>query len=243
MQAKQWAHSVTLELIGASQGGDMQARERLVCENTPLVRSLAKRFLGKNTDYDDLMQVGQIGLLKAIAGFNPAFNVMFSTYAVPMILGEMKRHLRDNSLLKLSRSVKENFRKICAFQESFVADNGREPHLNEISAATGLENDQIISALTGMQQPRSLDEPLSDSDKSVLADMVPLEESGLSATDRMALMQCLQEMPPRDRQIIVLRYFKSRTQAAIAEKLGISQVQVSRIEAKVLRQLREKIQS
>lgn len=240
MQAKLWEPSVTRELIAASQQGDMPARERLVAENTPLVRSLVKRFTGRGADYDDLYQMGQMGLLKAIAGFDSSYNVLFSTYAVPVILGELKRFLRDSTPLKLSRSAKENFVCLCGAQERLRGVLGREPSLDEAAAEANLDREQALYALQGMQQPASLDEPLQETEKP-LADTIAHRENGLSVSDRLALQQCLAEMPPRERAIILLRYFRGCTQAAIAEKLGISQVQVSRIEAKVLSLLREKL--
>lgn len=236
-----WETENTKELILRSQAGDTAAREQLICENAPLVKSIVRRYLGRGVEYDDLYQIGNMGLLKAISGFNTAFDVRFSTYAVPMVHGEIKRFIRDNNTVKMPRSLKEMQQKIRYCHQQLCLKLGREPGTLEIAEALGCELEDVLFALESMNTCASLDEP-SYEDSSVTAmDLLEDKSERAAIWDRLALRQCLAQLEERERQIILLRYYKNYTQARIAQLMGISQVQISRIESRTLEKLRKKM--
>lgn len=234
----------TLALIGRSYQGDKEARDTLFKENTGLIYSVAKRFLGRGVEMEDLFQIGSIGLLKAVDHFDPSYEVRFSTYAVPMIVGEIKRFLRDDGILKVSRSLKENCGRIYQAKEKLEKELGREPGLDEIAAEVELSLEEVILALESTAEVESLHKTIyqGDGNDISLMDRLPEKENGQEqALDRIFLDEMLQSLDARERQLIGMRYFQNRTQTEIAAELGVSQVQVSRMEKRILKKLKEKI--
>ena len=234
----------TLALIGRSHQGDKEARDTLFKENTGLIYSVAKRFLGRGVEMEDLFQIGSIGLLKAVDHFDPSYEVRFSSYAVPMIVGEIKRFLRDDGILKVSRSLKENCGRIYQAKEKLEKELGREPGLDEIAAEVELSLEEVILALESTAEVESLHKTIyqGDGNDISLMDRLPEKENGQEqALDRIFLDEMLQSLDARERQLIGMRYFQNRTQTEIAAELGVSQVQVSRMEKRILKKLKEKI--
>lgn len=234
----------TLALIGRSHQGDKEARDTLFKENTGLIYSVAKRFLGRGVEMEDLFQIGSIGLLKAVDHFDPSYEVRFSTYAVPMIVGEIERFLRDDGILKVSRSLKENCGRIYQAKEKLEKELGREPGLDEIAAEVELSLEEVILALESTAEVESLHKTIyqGDGNDISLMDRLPEKENGQEqALDRIFLDEMLQSLDARERQLIGMRYFQNRTQTEIAAELGVSQVQVSRMEKRILKKLKEKI--
>ena len=236
-------HSDTMELIKKAQSGDMQARERLVASNIALVKSLVRRYMNRGVEYDDLLQIGSLGLVKAVLGFKAEYGSRFSTYAVPLILGELKRYMRDDGMIKVSRSVKETYIKIKNEREKLCRELGHEPGVKDIARALDISEDEVLTALESARAPISLEQPLSDnSDSDTILEHIPGRETGAELIDIMLLKQYIGELEGNERKVILLRYFKSMTQSRIADMLGISQVQVSRIESRVLKKLRIKME-
>ncbi len=236
------SHVETLKLLEKAQCGDKEAQSALVKNNIGLIKSIVKRFLNRGYEYEDLFQLGSIGLLKAIKNFDPGYNVRFSTYAVPMIAGEIKRFLRDDGLIKVSRSLKELNGKIRQVKDRLIRDKGREPTLNEISEELGVPPEDLVMAMEAASVPEYLYDTIHQDDGSpiFLIDKVAAEEdkSG-EMLDRLTLKEMIHKLKPRERQIIMMRYFQDKTQTQIAQKLGISQVQVSRIEKRILNKMRQ----
>jgi len=235
-------HDETLALIEKAQSGDREAQEILVKRNIALVKSLVKKFLNRGYEYEDLFQLGSIGLIKAIKNYEPNYNVRFSTYAVPMIIGEIKRFLRDDGMIKVSRSLKELVNKAVAAKEQLKLRLGREPSIQEIAAAVDSTPEDLVYAMDAARTPASIyDVIYEDEDNPILLiDKMAEEDTQVSeAMDRITLNDLLSRLDKRERTIITMRYFQDRTQSEIAETLGISQVQVSRIEKKVLMKMRE----
>lgn len=234
----------TLALIGRSQQGDKEARDTLFKENTGLIYSVAKRFLGRGVEMEDLFQIGSIGLLKAVDHFDLSYEVRFSTYAVPMIVGEIKRFLRDDGILKVSRSLKENCSRIYQAKEKLEKKLGREPALEEIAEEVELSLDEVVLSLESTAEVESLHKTIyqGEGNDISLMDRLPEKENGQEqALDRIFLDEILQSLDARERQMIGMRYFQNRTQTEIAAELGISQVQVSRMEKRILKKLKEKV--
>lgn len=236
-----WDTADTAELIRLSQQGDERARSKLVCDNEPLVRSVIKRFLGRGTEYEDLLQVGNIGLLKAVAGFDTSFNVRFSTYAVPMISGEVKRFVRDNSPVKMPRSLKDMQQKLRYARRTLAVEKGREATVEEIAERMGCDEETVLYVLESMSTTVSLDEPLSEDGDTAVLDMLEDRNKGASIENKLALRQCLDQLEEKEKKVILLRYFKNYTQSRTADILGISQVQISRIESRTIEKLRRKM--
>lgn len=234
----------TLALIIKSQQGDKEARDTIFEENAGLVYSVAKRFLGRGVEMEDLVQIGSIGLLKAIDHFDRSYDVRFSTYAVPMILGEIRRYLRDDGILKVSRSLKENCVRIYSAREKLEKELGREPVLEEIAAAAELSVEEALISLESGAEVESLHKIIyqGDGNDISLMDRLQEKENGQDlALNRIFLDEILQKLKVKERQLIYMRYFKDMTQTEIAEELGISQVQVSRMEKRILKQLKEQL--
>ena len=234
----------TLALIIKSQQGDKEARDTIFEENAGLVYSVAKRFLGRGVEMEDLVQIGSIGLLKAIDHFDRSYDVRFSTYAVPMILGEIRRYLRDDGILKVSRSLKENCVRIYSAREKLEKELGREPVLEEIAAAAELSVEEALISLESGAEVESLHKIIyqGDGNDISLMDRLQEKENGQDlALNRIFLDEILQKLKVKERQRIYMRYFKDLTQTEIAAELGISQVQVSRMEKRILKQLKEQL--
>ncbi len=232
----------TIALIRKSHDGDKEAREQLVEENVGLVWCVVKRFCGRGTEAEDLFQIGSIGLLKAIDKFDLSYDVKFSTYAVPMISGEIKRFLRDDGMIKVSRSLKElSYRSIRA-REKLTDRLGREPTLEEMSAELGVDKEEIVQAMEAGGEVESLYRPIHQKEGSEIRLLDRLEEKDQreeKILDRMVLRQMLETLDSRERQLIYLRYFADKTQADVGKIMGISQVQVSRMEKRIIENLRK----
>ena len=234
----------TLALIQKSHEGDEDARAQLVQENTGLVWCVVKRFSHRGTELEDLFQIGNIGLLKAIDKFDMSYEVQFSTYAVPMISGEIKRFLRDDGMIKVSRSLKELAYKAYLCQEELQEKWGRDPTITEIAKKLQVESEELMMALEASGEIESLHKPIyqSDGQEIQLLDRLPQKvEEEEKIVDHLLLKELLGTLNKDERQIIYLRYFADRTQSQVGEELGISQVQVSRLEKRILKQMREKI--
>lgn len=234
----------TIALIRQSHKGDEEARARLVEENTGLVWCVVKRFYNRGVESEDLFQIGNIGLLKAIDKFDLSYNVKFSTYAVPMISGEIKRFLRDDGMIKVSRSLKELSYKAYLCQEELQEKWGREPKVSEIAAALQVEEEELMMALEASGDIESLHKPIYQKDGQEIQLMDKLQDySGEEEAmiNHMLLKQLIETLNKEERQLIYLRYFANQTQSQVGKKMGISQVQVSRLEKKILKSMRERI--
>ena len=224
----------TTELILLAREGDRRARSILVENNIGLVWSIVRRFQNRGHETEDLFQIGCIGLIKAINKFDTSFDVRFSTYAVPMIIGEIKRFLRDDGIIKVSRSLKEVSNKVRITKEILIRELGREPSVSELAQRLDIPMEELVMAMEAGHSPESLFSPISEGDSSSLLLIDKINDScnddEMDIIDRIALREIMDTLKPRERQIIILRYFKEKTQVQIARMLGISQVQVSRIE-------------
>ena len=232
----------TIALIQKSHDGDEEARAQLVEENAGLVWCIVKRFMNRGVEAEDLFQIGSIGLLKAIDKFDLTYNVKFSTYAVPMISGEIKRFLRDDGMIKVSRSLKELAYKAYLCQERLQESLGREPLLSEIAQELSVSIEELTMAMEASGDIESLQKSIyqKDGQEIRLMDKLPGQERQEDKIlDHMVLGNLLMSLEQTERQLIYLRYFANRTQTQVGEELGISQVQVSRMEKKILKQMRE----
>lgn len=234
-------HEETLRLILKAQGGDMDAKSLIIEHNMPLIKSIVKRFRSKYIEYDDLIQLGSLGLIKAVNNFDASYEVRFSTYAVPMISGEIKRFIRDDGAIKVSRAVKLLSSKITAFTEEFTKTNACEPTIDDIATHFQLEPEEIVYALDSSHMPVSLYDKYDEDGKNLI-DKLPAAGCDEDVYNKIVLKDCIQALPQRERMIIMLRYFKDKTQSDIAKMLGISQVQVSRIESKIIAKLKTALQ-
>jgi RNA polymerase sporulation-specific sigma factor len=231
-------------LIKKSKAGDKEALNILVSNNLGLVKSIVKRFLNRGYEAEDLFQLGCIGLVKAVENFDCSYDVRFSTYAVPMIIGEIKRFLRDDGIIKVSRSLKEVYNKTNRAKEKLTKEFNREPSIQEIAEEIGVTSEDVVMALDAKYTPEYLHDIVHQDDGApiMLIDRIgnDSEDEG-EIVEKIVLKQLLNQLKQRERQIIILRYFQDKTQTEIAEQLGISQVQVSRIEKKILAELKSKI--
>lgn len=225
-------------LLDKISTGDKEAFDRMVEANLGLVRSIARNYAGRGCDCEDLIQIGSIGLMKAIRRFDKSFGVKFSTYAVPMISGEIRRFLRDDGILKISRSVRENAAKGRSVQEQLRKQRGTEPTIGEISEKSGIAAEELVYAFEACSGCESLNEYIADSGEEK-EDRLCEESHEENTIDRIWITNALSTLEPRERQIIILRYIKEKTQTEIAGMLGISQVQVSRIEKRTIRRIRD----
>lgn len=231
------------ELLDRSHHGDKDARDKLICGNLRLVLSVIQRFTSRGENPDDLFQVGCIGLIKAIDNFDPAQNVRFSTYGVPMIVGEVKRYLRDNNAVRVSRSIRDLAYHSMQAREELQKQNGREPKLSEIAARVGQSPENVAMALESAVTPTSLYEPVySDGEDSfALLDQLRDATGEESWISDMMFRDTVRALTPRERRIIALRYLNGKTQTQVAKEIGISQAQVSRLEKAALNHIKEQI--
>lgn len=232
----------TIALIKKSHNGDKEAREKLVEENVGLIWCVVKRFHGRGAEAEDLFQIGSIGLLKAIDKFDLSYDVKFSTYAVPMISGEIKRFLRDDGMIKVSRSLKELSYKSFQAREKLTATLGREPTLEELAEKMQVDKEEIVQAMEAGGEVESLYRPIHQKEGSEIRLLDKLEEKEQKEEkilDTMLLKQLLETLDSQDRQLIYLRYFADKTQSDVGKILGISQVQVSRMEKRIIESLRK----
>ncbi|MBE5978528.1 MULTISPECIES: RNA polymerase sporulation sigma factor SigF [Lacrimispora] len=234
----------TMRLIQMAHDGDKAARDRLVTENFGLIWSIVRRFTGRGYEPEDLFQIGSIGLMKAIDKFDLSYEVKFSTYAVPMITGEIKRFLRDDGIIKVSRSIKEMGMKVKNVREELVYRFGREPTVEEIAGEIGASKEEVAASIEAGAEVESLYRSVNKNDENSLLLIDKIEEESSAQEEllnRMVLRELLTDLSDKDREIIIRRYYYNETQSQIADKLGISQVQVSRLEKKILKQMREKL--
>lgn len=234
----------TIALIQKSHDGDEKARTQLMEENTGLIWCVAKRFYGRGTEPEDLFQIGSIGLLKAIDKFDLSYDVKFSTYAVPMISGEIKRFLRDDGMIKVSRSLKETAYRAYLAGEKIREESGREGTIEEIAEKIEVEKETLILAIEASTEVESLQKTIyqGDGNEILLMDkIVEEEEREEKILDMMLLRQLLGELGERERQLLSLRYFGNKTQGEVGKMMGISQVQVSRMEKRILQDLRKRL--
>lgn len=232
----------TLALIQRAREGDKAARDKVIMENMALVWSIVRRFTNRGQDPQDLFQIGSIGLMKAVDKFDGSFQVQFSTYAVPMISGEIKRFLRDDGMMKVSRSLKENGWKIRQAGEVLSHRLGRDATLKEIAEETKLSIEDIVMALEANGEVESIYKSVyqGDGNEICLVDKLPEPKNeGERLLNRMVLKQLLDNLGEKEKKLISMRYFEERTQTEVAKELGISQVQVSRLEKKILGSMRK----
>lgn len=244
LRREEYNYEDNSELIRRVKAGDREAMNRLIELNTPLVSSLSKKFINRGYDYEDIMQIGSIGLVKAINNFDDSYNVKFSTYAVPMIVGEIKRFLRDDGMIKVSRNTKTLAKKLHYFREELTKKLNRDPTIDELAEYSGFNKEDIVFALESASSMQYLYDTIHQDDGAPVLLIDKLSETGeedTSMIDKIALKEALRALDIKARQIIVLRYFKDKTQVQVAKLLGISQVQVSRIEKKVLLEMRKRL--
>ena len=230
-------HQTTLELLKNAQTGDDGAKEKLIEENIPLIKSIVKRFKGR-LEYDDLMQLGAMGFVKAMQNFDVEYGVRFSTYAVPMISGEIKRFLRDDGAIKVSRWTKTLAQKITEYIDEKLKNGESEPTVEQLAKAFDVEAQEIVYAMDAQHYLLSLSATVGDDDLE-LGDKIATDECEDENIDKLLLKDLIADLPQREKKVIILRYFRDKTQSEIAQELGVSQVQVSRIENKVLQKLKD----
>ena len=233
-----------MDLVMQAKQGDKDAKERLTQCNYPLIKSIVARFKNRGVEYDDLYQLGCVGFLKAIENFDPSFDVRFSTYAVPMIAGEIKRFLRDDGTIKVSRMIKSLSGKIYRFLEDYQKEHDSEPTVECIAKHFEISQQDVVFALEAGRQPISISDRDENKDKSqALIDKLAVQDGG---QDKMlaniAIKEAIAGLDKRDRKIVILRYYFGKTQSEIAKILNVSQVQVSRLENKILMRLKNKLQ-
>ena len=234
----------TMELLRRTKQGDMAARERLISGNLRLVLSVIQKFAGRGENADDLFQVGCIGLIKAIDNFNTDLNVRFSTYGVPMIVGEIRRYLRDNSAVRVSRSMRDTAYKVLQAREQYVAEHQREPSIEEISKKIGIRREDVVMALDAISDPVSLFEPVYSDGGDALCVMDQVRDAkntDESWLERIALREAIAALGERERKILDMRFFQGKTQMEVSAEVGISQAQVSRLEKNAIKQIRKSL--
>ena len=233
----------TIEYIRRAKTGEEKAKETLIEHNVSLVKCIVKRYLGKGVDYDDLFQIACMGFLKAIMGFDEKFGVKFSTYAVPMIAGEIKRFMRDDGSVKVSRAMKQTAKDINAFIEDYLLKTGKQPSIAEIAENFGLDEAETVFVMGSSKMPLSLygGAEYKDGKEKELIETLASKDDQDEWLDKMLLRGAIEALSERDRKIIILRYFRDMTQSEVAKKIGVSQVQVSRIENKIIKEFREKL--
>lgn len=230
----------TTELIKLAQQGDDGAKTALLQNNLPLIKSIVKRYQNKQIEYDDLVQLGTLGFVKALNNFNPDFGVRFSTYAVPMIAGEIKRFIRDNGAIKVSRSIKAQNQKINKFIEEYRQKEQKEPSVSEIAAFLNVDEQEVVFIMDSSKYPVSIYAEM-DEDGLTLADKLCSKESSDDYIEKLVLREIIDKLDEREKKIIILRYYRDKTQSEIAKELGVSQVQISRLEAKLLERMKKEL--
>lgn len=231
----------TLELLKLAKEGDQNAKEQLVTDNLGLVWSVARRYMGRGYELEDLYQIGCIGLIKCIDKFDLSYDVKFSTYAVPMISGEIKRFLRDDGLIKVSRSLKEVAYKVCKAREEIISKTGVEPRLEELSQLLSIDMEEIVASMEANVSVESIHKTIYENDGNTicLADKIADDkDENEKVLNHMVLDNLMEQLNPMEQRIIKLRYYENQTQTEIAKVMGISQVQVSRLEKKILLKMR-----
>ncbi len=233
----------TNDLIRRAKQGDAGAKEKLIVENNNLIKSIVRRYLNKGVEYDDLYQLASMGLLKAIIGFDESFNVRFSTYAVPMIAGEIKRFMRDDGSIKVSRAIKGTAKLINRFVEQYSAKHGKQPTIKQISQEFNMPESEVVFTMGSTRMPVSIyaQGDYKDEKGQELLEKLPVEDKQEDIIESLQLKTAIENLPERDKKVIILRYFRDMTQSEVASMLGVSQVQVSRIENKIMENFRKSL--
>lgn len=242
-QLKVLKESEKMELLKKVKAGDMSAREELINGNLRLVLSVIQRFAGRGESADDLFQVGCVGLIKAIDNFDITQPVKFSTYAVPMIQGELRRYLRDNSPIRVSRSIRDLAYRAMQARERLTSETGKEPTIEEIARAIGAERPEVVIALEAISEPISLYEPVfsESGDTIYVLDQLGDHNDDDNWLDEISLKEAIRALAPREKHILNLRFFRGKTQVEVAKEIGISQAQVSRLEKGALQKIKNRI--
>ncbi|MFL0251745.1 RNA polymerase sporulation sigma factor SigF [Clostridium neuense] len=245
LKKEEYNYDDNRKLIKYAKEGNKEALDKLIKNNLPLVSAISRKFLNRGYEYDDIFQIGCMGLVKAVNNFESKYNVKFSTYAVPMIMGEIKRFLRDDGLIKVSRSVKNTARQLHYDREKLVKKLNREPTIDELSKFSGVSTEDIVFATESTVNTQYLYDVVHQDDGSpvLLIDKISKTvDEDAEVIDKIVLKEAINNLDSKSRQIIILRYFKDKTQIQVAKMLGISQVQVSRIEKRVLKLMKEKLE-
>ena len=230
----------TLTLINRAHQGDKLARDKILIENTGLIWSIVRRFLNRGHEGEDLFQIGCIGMLKAIDRFDTEFDVAFSTYAVPMIAGEIRRFIRDDGIVKISRKIKENQMKIMHQREIYINEKKQEPTIEELEKVCNLTKEEIVMAMDASRNVESIDKEMYSKDSAYTLMDLAEDDTNIEETvlNKIMVQQLMDMMESKERKIINLRYFKNKTQSQVAKEMGMTQVQVSRLEKKILNSMR-----
>lgn len=233
----------TNELIRKAKHGDAEAKETLIVENNNLIKSIVRRYLNKGVEYDDLYQLASMGLLKAINGFDEQFGVRFSTYAVPMIAGEIKRFMRDDGSIKVSRAIKSCAKQINKFIEEYSVIHGVQPSVKVIADEFNMPESEVVFTMGSTRMPVSIynQGDYKDEKGQELLEKLPVEDNQEDIIDSLQLKTAIESLPERDKKVIILRYFRDMTQSEVANMLGVSQVQVSRIENRIMENFRKSL--
>ena len=227
------------ELIVKSQQGDVEARDLLVEKNMRLVWSVVQRFLNRGYDPEDLFQIGSIGLIKSIDKFDLSYDVRFSTYAVPMIIGEIQRFIRDDGTIKVSRTMKELGNKIRVTKEELTKELNRSPTIQEVADELGITPEEVAQAQEAIKNPHSIHETVYENGGEPITLLDQIADDDKEWFDKLSLEEAIRSLSERERLIVYLRYYRDKTQSEVAKRLGISQVQVSRLEKKILEEMKE----
>ena len=232
-----------LRLLRLAKTGDEQAKERLLSENVSLIKCIVKRYLNKGVEYDDLFQLASLGFLKAVSGFDESFGVRFSTYAVPMIAGEIKRFMRDDGSVKVSRSLKQTAKEMNVYIEKRIQEDGKQPPVSEVAQFFGMEESEAVFVLGSSRMPVSIyaGAEFKDGKERELIETLPAMDNQEEMIESLLLKGAIEDLPEREKKIIILRYFRDMTQSEVAKTIGVSQVQVSRLESKIIKSFREKL--
>ena len=230
----------TLTLINRAHQGDKLARDKILIENTGLIWSIVRRFLNRGHEGEDLFQIGCIGMLKAIDRFDTEFDVAFSTYAVPMIAGEIRRFIRDDGILKISRKIKENQMKIMHQREIYINEKKQEPTIEELEKVCDLTKEEIVMSMDASRNVESIDKEMYSKDSAYTLMDLAEDDTNIEETvlNKIMVQQLMDMLESKERKIINLRYFKNKTQSQVAKEMGMTQVQVSRLEKKILNSMR-----
>ena len=231
-------HDENKELLARYKNGDESAAGEIIAKNYGLIKSIALRFLGRGQEFEDLLQIGFVGMLKAIRGYDEKFGTVFSTYAVPLVTGEIRRFLRDDGLIKVGRNVKKNAYTLMREREKYISKYGKEPKLSELAKLCDISPEDAVYALDAAKPAVSLQEKISEDSDTELMDLCHAEDDIDALCEKTALAQVLSKLPENERELLVLRYFKGLTQAQTAKILGVTQVKVSRSEKKIINKLR-----
>lgn len=230
-----------LDYVRKAKNGDEKAKEIIFTENAPLIKSVIKRFKNKGVEYDDLYQIASIGFIKAIKNFDESFGVKFSTYTVPMIIGEIKRYMRDDGAIKVSRNIKILANKINRFIDEYQSVNSVSPSIDFLAKEFNVSPEEVVFAIDSSKMPLSIFNKFEDEDEGQeLIEKIPYVDNEESIINKIHLNGIIEGLSEREKKIIILRYFRDRTQSEIAEMLGVSQVQVSRLENKIIEKIRLK---